>query len=303
MLIIAAFLIVAICQVFIIIYWKDAKFWTILNLVALLFCVATYGRYTFNTMVRKEIKELFLNTNQLTTTIVTEKSIVHLPVIVQKWLRSSGVVDKENVYSVKLKQKGKMRTKPDGKWMPFTASQYFNIERTSFVWTAKIKAMPLLGMYGRDKLVNGEGAMLIKLAALISVVNEGENYQIDSGAMIRYLAEICWFPTAAIHPSIVWKTINVTSAKAIFTIGNIVVSGIFNFSEKGEIVSFEAERFYGGTKEATLEKWYIEMVSYKDFNGITIPNKSNVIWKLKEGDFHWLTLEITDIVYNTAKMY
>ena len=63
-------------------------------------------------------------------------------------------------------------------------------------------------------------------------------------------------------------------------------------------MSFEAQRYYGGKNDSKLEKWYVEMLSYKTFNGITIPNKSSVTWKFNEGDFNWLQLEITNLKFN-----
>ena len=47
--------------------------------------------------------------------------------------------------------------------------------------------------------------------------------------------------------------------------------------------------------------WLIETQSFKDFNGIKIPNESKVTWKFEEDDFHWLTVKITEIEYNVTK--
>jgi hypothetical protein len=37
--------------------------------------------------------------------------------------------------------------------------------------------------------------------------------------------------------------------------------------------------------------------SFKEFEGIRVPYKFNVTWKLDTGDFNWLKLEIADIRY------
>ena len=158
-------------------------------------------------------------------------------------------------------------------------------------------------MLGRDELQNGKGKMLIKLGGVIPVVNESENSKINSGAMIRYLAEICWFPSTALKEYITWNSTSETSAKATFSYNNQSVSGVFLFSENGDFVSFTADRYYGGDTNSTLETWYVEAVSYKEFNGVKIPNTSKVTWKLPEGDFNWLNLEITDIEFNPNTIY
>ncbi|WP_347925605.1 DUF6544 family protein [Pontimicrobium sp. SW4] len=293
-----ALIAVIISQTLIIIYWKDAKFGTIANAIILLVSISAYGNYRFNKMVQTESKQILQNIKVENLPIVSKSAINHLPEIVQKWMLNSGVIGKEQMVSVHLKQVGEMRIKPDGNWMPFTATQDFNVKNPAFVWATKVKVMPIISMVGRDKLYNGEGEMLIKLASLIPVVNEGENDKINQGAMIRFLAEICWFPSAVINDNITWESINDTSAKATLTINDKSVLGLFTFSDEGNLMSFEAQRYYGGKNDSKLEKWYVEMLSYKTFNGITIPNKSSVTWKLNEGDFNWLQLEITNLKFN-----
>jgi hypothetical protein len=293
-----ALIAVMISQTLIIIYWKDAKFGTIANAFILLVSISAYGNYRFNKMVQTESKQILQNIKVENLPIVSKSAINHLPEIVQKWMLNSGVIGKEKVVSVRLNQIGEMRTKPDSKWMTFTATQHFNVENPAFIWTTKVNAIPIISMVGRDKLYNGEGEMLIKLASLIPVVNEGKNDKINQGAMIRFLAEMCWFPSAVINDNITWESINDTSAKATLTINDKSVVGIFTFSDEGNLMSFEAHRYYGGKTNSKLEKWYVKMLSYKTLNGITIPNKSSVTWKLKEGDFNWLNFEITTLEFN-----
>ena len=249
-------------------------------------------------MVKKESTQILKETNYFSSEVISEKKLNHLPKIIQKWLRNSGVIGSPKIATVCLKQKGEIRTKPNGKWMSFKATQYFNVNTPSFVWTTNIYVMPIINMVGRDKFINGEGEMLIKLGAVIPLVNEGKNYIINSGTMIRFLSEICWFPSAALNDYIIWKTIDNSSAKATFTFENETVSGIFPFTKEGNLISFEAERYYGGKENSKLETWLIEPLSFKKFNNIIIPKNSKVTWKLKNGDFHWLNIEVIDIEYN-----
>jgi hypothetical protein len=254
-------------------------------------------------MVEIESTEILSNVIYTTSKFISEEDLDHLPDIIKKWLRNSKVIGDKEIFTVRLKQKGEMRTKPKSKWMPFVATQYFNIKNPSFIWTTNVAAMPFLNMTGRDKLKDGNGEMLIKLAALIPIVDKSKNDKINSGAMIRYLAEICWFPTAALNNYISWKGIDKSSVKATFTYNDHSVSGVFSFSTKGDFISFEADRYYGGRKDATLESWLVEAISYKEFDGLKIPNKCKVTWKLPKGNFNWLNLEVTDIEFNPSKLY
>lgn len=271
---------------------------SILFLIVLFISLSAYSKHQFKKMVSNEVKVLLENVSVDNISVITENDIKYLPLIIQKWMHNSGVIGKKRIVSVRLKQIGEMRMKPDGKWLPFKAKQYFDIENSSFVWSTKVNEKRLLNMQGRDKFENGAGEMLIKLASLIPVVNEGNNEKINQGTMIRFLSESCWFPSAAIQDYISWKDIDATSAKATFTVNEQSVSGVFKFSTEGDLLSFESQRYFGGKKEATLENWLVEVIDYKIFEGVKIPNKCKVTWRLKDGDFNWLNLEVTDLEYN-----
>ncbi len=298
---IIAFAAIILSQFLIFKSWKDAKYGTIINLIIICVSIPGYGKYSFDQLVNEEKKSLIAEINYSDPTPVTQSDINHLPLIVQKWMYNSGVVGKPIANSVWLTQKGQMKTKPEAEWIPFEAEQFFNVNQPSFIWVVDAKANALMHMHGRDKLANGNGEMLIKLFSLINVVDEKSNPKINSAAKIRFLSEICWFPAAALNKQISWTPIDSLSAKATLTINESPVSGIFKFNTEGEVIAFEAIRYFGSGENDTQEQWLIENTSHTNFNGYHIPNKSTVTWKLKEGDFKWLELEVTELEYNTLK--
>ncbi|MBK6904064.1 MAG: hypothetical protein IPH04_15020 [Saprospirales bacterium] len=83
------------------------------------------------------------------------------------------------------------------------------------------------------------------------------------------------------------------------TLGGISASGIFRFDANGDPLSFEAKRYYDRKEGATLEDWFVQVdpEGYREFEGIRIPAKSTVSWKLKEGDFSWFRVEVTEVEY------
>ncbi len=52
-----------------------------------------------------------------------------------------------------------------------------------------------------------------------------------------------------------------------------------------------------------LEKWIVTTKETGALNGIKIPVKSEVTWKIKTGDFIGYKLEITEIEYNKPQLY
>jgi hypothetical protein len=107
-----------------------------------------------------------------------------------------------------------------------------------------------------------------------------------------------WFPSAIHESYISWESTGTHRARAVFTYGDQSVSGVFSFNEKAEPVTFEAMRYMETGENAKSEKWVIKNLSFKTFNGIKIPDKSEILWDLEEGRFHWLTLEISEIQYD-----
>ncbi len=294
---------ILISQILIILSWTDARFGTILNIIFLFVAISEIGNFYFDNMVKNEVAFIF---REPSTSAFPDQSIAtleKLPPIVQKWLYNSGTIKSGPIKKVFLKQKGKLKTSPSGKWMPFTAEQWFNSSPPSFIWKSDVSMWGPLYFLGRDKLFEGKGSMLIKLNGIVQVVNSENDLKIDEATMQRYMAEICWFPSAAMESYFHWESLDELTAKASMTIDDKTVSGLFTFSPEGDLIAFETKRYMGQGKNTSLEIWQIHNSSFKIFNGIRIPNKSEVSWKLAEGDFQWLQLEISEIYYNDEFVY
>ncbi len=69
------------------------------------------------------------------------------------------------------------------------------------------------------------------------------------------------------------------------------------------MTSITAERYREVNGKFTLENWEGQIIEYKMFNGIIIPNKVNIVWKSKSGDFCYDKVEIIDIEYNKPSVY
>jgi hypothetical protein len=223
---------------------------------------------------------------------VTEEMVAGLPGNVQRWMRTSNVVGRKTANVIRVTQKGSMRTKPDGKWMAFEAVQHFSIDPPAFVWSAKMEAAPLVTIAARDKFSDGKGNMLIKPLYLFTAANSTGS-EIDQGTLLRFLAEMAWFPQAAVSNYLKWEFINDNLARVTMSYGGVTASGIYFFNDDGTFAGFEAMRYGDFDGTYRKEKWSIATTGYKTFNGIMIGNKNEVTWKLEEGDFKWLTVEIT----------
>ncbi|MEA2067303.1 MAG: DUF6544 family protein [Thermotogota bacterium] len=187
----------------------------------------------------------------------------------------AGVIGKERIDTVRLKQNAEMKLKKDKKWMPAEAEQYFTTHPPAFIWKARIKAAPFFHIVGRDKYTNGEGNMQIKILSLFTIA-DSSGKEMNQGTLLRYLAETVWFPTAALSNFIKWEEIDDNKAKATMNFGNTTASGIFSFSGKGCVENFTAQRYKETDGKYSLETWSVNMFKYKKLDGFMIPTKGEV---------------------------
>jgi hypothetical protein len=292
---------IVLSQVLIVMAWGDAKFGTIANLIILLVAAEAFGSWNFNSMTESELKALLrkplVTTSVAPKAVLTKEMTAYLPPVVQKWLERSHVMGKEMMHTVRIEQQGTMRTSPTGAWMNLTAEQFNTIDEPSFIWKAKAVVAPLIYIAARDKYVGGKGNMFVQLMSLYPIA-DAKGTTIDQGSMLRYLAEICLFPTAVVSNYIRWEALDSLSARATMSFGGVTASGLFRFTADGDMVSFEAQRYYDRKEGATLEDWLCVSKGWKDFHGIRVTNSFDIIWKLKAGDYFWLNVEVTDMEFN-----
>lgn len=259
-------------------------------------------KFRFKQNVMKEVQELFYRHVDNKHQMILQSDLEGLPFCVQKWLLQAEVVGKEKIRCARLKQKAMMRMREGKPWMPTEVEQYFTVDKPGFIWKAHIKAAPLFHIAGRDRYDEGKGNMLIKLLTWIKVA-DATGEEIDQGTLLRFLAEIMWFPTAALSSYIKWEEIDSHAAKATMTYRGVCASGVFTFNETGEVISFGAKRYMEAKGKYSLEDWLVRIEESKKFQGVNIPFKGEVIWKLKTGDFCWYQFEISEIEYNKAEVY
>lgn len=292
---ITGILAVLISQFLIISFWKDARFGTILNLVILTASIIAYSTYSFKEKVQAETVKMLSHSDTLKKKSITKQMIVDLPSPVQKWLLNNGTVGIESINSVFLKQDLQMLMKPEQKqWSTATAKQYFTIDPPAFNWCVNLEMKPGIKLVGRDKFEKGKGEMEIKLLSLVPIVNSKNDEKINQASLQRYLAEIVWFPSAALSSYISWENIDENSARATMNYKGTEGSGVFHFDKKGDFKKFTAMRY----KDTTLTEWVVNATKTELRNGIRIPVECNAAWKLEDGYWTWLKIKITHIEYN-----
>jgi len=251
--------------------------------------------------VSSEIAGILKPERNAETFVIREKHLEGLPPVVVRWLKASGMIGKENINTVRLRQKAQMKLKPGQKhWYNAVAEQYFSVNHPAFIWRVKMNIPPFVRITGRDRFADGKGEMLIKAFSLLTVVNE-KGKKMDESTMQRFLAEIVWFPSAALSPYLKWEELDPLTAKAVITYKGTNATGTFYFNEQGDFIRFSAMRYKDNRPDARRYEWVITVKEHSVVNGIRIPVNLEVQWMLETGKWTWLRLEVEEVGYNVVK--
>ena len=247
--------------------------------------------------MHQDAHELLRLGRQTQPFVSTDEHLLKLPNTVQRYLRTVGVIGKEAIRTVRLKQRGRLRMKEGEKWLPLTAEQYFTTSPPGFVWHARVRLFSLLNISVTDMFVNGHGRLKAKLLSLVMMA-DATGPQVDQGELLRYLAEMIWFPTAWLSQYIEWKEIDEHSAQAILRHANLTVAAVLHFNKGSQVVQITAERYREEDGKFILRPWSGREEDYREVGGMMIPMKAEVSWHLESGDFTCFRAQITEIEFN-----
>jgi hypothetical protein len=259
----------------------------------------SFSYSSFRSQVDNEIVALYSYSGSFANKNYHSSELAGLPEPVQRYFRYSLKDGQKYISYVRLKHGGLFRPSQSLDWMPIEAEEYFSTKNPGYVWYAEIRPIPYTWLSARDTYSQGKGNVLAKLFSGVTVANS-EGKESDQSAMIRWLSEAVWYPTALLpSETIRWEEIDNRSAKAFFTDRGRTVVGIFHFNELGEITSFTADRFM----DKSLEKFEGRYSDYKKFLGMKIPTQADATWHLKAGDYTYVRFNVTKIEYEKAEKY
>ncbi len=294
---------IVVSQVLVVRQWSDAKAGTIANVLLVLPIVVGFATARFHSENRAAARALLARAPmQPAPPVVTEADVAALPPPVRHWLEASGTVGRPRARTVRLHQRGGMRTARDGGFLDARAEQYFTVDEPGFVWTIDVTMMGIVPVVGRDTSVDGRGRMYIRAGGLVTVA-DGTGERFDQGTLLRWLGEIVWFPSGALSPAVSWEAVDEHSARATVSHRGTTASALFRFDDRGRVTKLEAKRWFDGK---TLEDWEIPITDWGTIRGVEIPTKGTATWKLapeQGGDFEYYRWEITDVEVNAAGLW
>jgi hypothetical protein len=254
----------------------------------------------FSARIRQDQEILLVHSTTAGDGVVTADMLGDLPDPVRRYLTYSGIVGKPLVSTVHLKQTGAMRPSPAGRWIPVDAEQYYSVNPPGFVWDGTMHLGPIPLVRARDMYLNGSGQMLIKAASLYSIA-DARGPELDQAALMRYLSEMVWFPTAFLGKNVSFEPIDASSARVMLTDHGRTATGTMYVDEEGKLTNFLAQRYRKVDGGYELGWWSTPMTEYGTLAGLNLPVRGQAVWKLPEGDFPYIDVTITELEYNAGR--
>jgi len=213
--------------------------------------------------------------------VVDFNSLSGLPHPVSNYLKHVLANGQKMIKIARMHQSGILRTSMKTvAWSLFTADQVVVPPATGFVWSAKVE-MPL-GTHVRvlDSYSAGVGAGRVSLLSAIAVASDSGGSELNSAALLRYLAEAVWYPTALSPQSgVVWSEIDDRSALATLTNYGITVSLVFRFNDVNEVIAiYSPGRFSRIDGKYKQLPWEGHFRDYQIRGGMRIPIYGEVGW-------------------------
>jgi len=288
---------VILSEVLIILFWQDAKFGTIANIIILLAVIAGYGFWSFENIFKSDLAVSLETSSKIEKNLLTEKDIEHLPLPVQKYLRYAGVINKEKVNNVRIVFDVEMREK--GKdWFKATSVQYnFYDEPTRlFFMKAKMFGMTVPGYH---RYVEANATMDIRLFGLFPIIKQSGDVMNKTETVTLFNDMCLMVPATLIDKRIQWEPIDSLTTKAVFTNRVISISAMLYFNEAGQLINFTSDD-RTAISDMKQYRFSTPVAGYENINGINVMSGGEAVWHYPDGEFVYGKFKLKSIQYNIS---
>jgi len=187
-------------------------------------------------------------------------------------------------------------------WKPFTSTQRAVVHRPGFLWNGRVSMLPGVAARVHDSYIAGEGALHAALLGLFTVAEVHGGGEIARGEMMRYFAEMAWYPTALLpSQGVRWAAVDARSANATLVDGPITLTLLVRFDDAGLISSVHADaRGAGVGKDMVMLPWDCTVSNYQLRHGMMVPTRGGAAWMRPDGCKPYFIGNLTSLAYEFA---
>jgi len=261
-----------------------------LSFIALSVAAVYVGKAILNQKFKEQSNLLLAHAKDISTERFLYAQLEGLPLPVQRYFKNVLNEGRPYISNVSFDHNGQFKTGLDKGWINITGEHFATMEKPGFIWKGTTSMFT-----ARDMYIQGKGRLVVALFSLYNIVDaKGENY--NQGELLRWLGESVLYPTNLLPGDrLAWFPIDAQHAKLMFTYNGMSLPFTITFNDAGEITQMETKRYMD---KNNLETWLINASDYKRINGINIPSRFEVLWRLKDGDFSYARFNIQRLTYN-----
>jgi hypothetical protein len=294
---------VVLSQAVILSAWTDAKFGTLANVILLLgvaFGYFTQGPTSFRAEYERGVHEGLARAAE--TRILAEADLAPLPDPVRRYLRATGWVGQPRVANYRIRFRGRIRSGPDARWMPFEADQQSFADRpTRLFWICAT----MMGVFidGLHRLADGHATMRIKPLGVFTVVDVA-GPEMDQAESVTLFNDMCIMaPATLIDPAVTWEPVDARTAKARFTHAGHTIAATLFFDDEGLLRNFVSDDRFALTDGKTLHAWRFStpIQEYRGYGVFRLASRGEARWHPPTGEYVYGEFEMLDIAYNVRQ--
>jgi hypothetical protein len=281
--------------------WADAKFGAFGNFIALLGVVVGFlsqGPMSLRAEYDREVDRGLARLAPVAP--IAESDLAHLPAVVQRYLRVTGVVGQPRVRNFRVRLHGRIRSSRGARWLPLAAEQYNFVDEPARLFYLN-SAMFMIPVQGYHRYVGRSATMRIKAAALVPVVDVSGN-EMNEGETVTMFNDMCVMaPATLINPAISWESIDERTARATFNNAGQTIRAYLVFNEAAELTNFWSDDRYETSpdgKSAKKVRWSTPLANYRSFGPVRLASSGEGRWHEADGEYVYIELTIDDIQYN-----
>lgn len=285
--------------------FRDARYGTLANLALLLgvaYGLWAQGPLSLGAQYQRDVQAALARGGSTAT--ITEADLARLPPPVQRYLRVTGWVGKPQVYNLRARFRGQIRSDPQAPWMTFTAEQYsfYQPPARLFYMAASRAGVPFQALH---RYVGDTATMRVRLAALIPIT-DASGPELDQAETVTLFNDLCLLaPPMLLSPAIDWQLSDERTVQALFQNAGHRIQAVLQFSESGELIDFSSEDRYRASADGrtfTRTRWTTPISDYRRFGAHRAMAYGEAHWHTpggeSEGEFAYGRFELDELTYN-----
>jgi hypothetical protein len=291
---------------------------TVVNLIVLAAVIHgffTNGPWSYRAQFEREVDVRLARSDQART--VSEDEVERLPAAVQRYLRGVGAVGLPGVRNYRIRFRGRIRSGPGARWMPFTAEQHSFTDPPArfFLMHARLLGVPIEAFH---RFVDGEATMQVKIAGVFRLA-DARGDAMDQSETVTLFNDMCLLaPATLIEPTITWEPVDANTVRARFHTVAQTISATLSFGEDGLLTNFVSDdrsRASSDGRTFTKLRFSTPVHGYRDFGrfatgaempsncedrGLHLAAHADARWTLPDEEFTYAEFEILSVEYNVS---